>query len=232
MVSHRGGILNLYSFVAIWLGLSHVIVAAFAPHTCPTLRCGVRVWRYHVRSLKADQTRPQLPIGDAPDAYRNSALSLRAGLLSTHSLISSSASDIDLKREIEPFLPPERRRLSFPGDSLSRGEWFKLICGASFEDLPAVRNLAIVFTLAGADCIDVAAEEAVIEAVRDGIHAAMVLASSMSVAFREPWLMVSVNDDEEDPHFRKAQFNPALCPPDCPRPCESVCPADAVVFPD
>lgn len=27
-----------------------------------------------------------------------------------------------------------------------------------------------------------------------------------------PWLMMSVNDDEEDPHFRKAAFDPALCP--------------------
>lgn len=34
------------------------------------------------------------------------------------------------------------------------------------QDLPAVRNLAVVYTLAGADCIDVAAEEAVIEAAR------------------------------------------------------------------
>ncbi|CAM9997296.1 unnamed protein product [Ectocarpus sp. 8 AP-2014] len=50
---------------------------------------------------------------------------------------------------------------------------------------------------------------------------------------RMPWLMMSVNDDEEDPHFRKAAFDPNLCPAaDCPRPCETVCPADAVVFPD
>lgn len=36
----------------------------------------------------------------------------------------------------------------------------------SKQDLPAVRNLALVYTLAGADCIDVAADEAVIEAAR------------------------------------------------------------------
>jgi Fe-S-cluster-containing hydrogenase component 2 len=42
-----------------------------------------------------------------------------------------------------------------------------------------------------------------------------------------PWVMVSLNDGE-DPHFRKAEFNPALCPRDCPRPCERVCPADAI----
>jgi len=39
--------------------------------------------------------------------------------------------------------------------------------------------------------------------------------------------MISVNDDE-DPHFRKAQFNPKICPSDCKRPCEKVCPALAI----
>ena len=30
---------------------------------------------------------------------------------------------------------------------------------------------------------------------------------------RAPWLMMSVNDDEEDPHFRKAAFDADHCPP-------------------
>eukprot|EP00639_Heterosigma_akashiwo_P030243 CAMPEP_0194663322 /NCGR_PEP_ID=MMETSP0295-20121207/754_1 /TAXON_ID=39354 /ORGANISM="Heterosigma akashiwo, Strain CCMP2393" /LENGTH=213 /DNA_ID=CAMNT_0039544765 /DNA_START=815 /DNA_END=1453 /DNA_ORIENTATION=+ len=38
---------------------------------------------------------------------------------------------------------------------------------------------------------------------------------------------MSVNDDE-DPHFRKAHFDPLQCPADCPRPCEKVCPANAI----
>jgi Fe-S-cluster-containing hydrogenase component 2 len=42
--------------------------------------------------------------------------------------------------------------------------------------------------------------------------------------------MVSFNDGE-DPHFRKAEFDPAACPADCPRPCEIICPAQAIVFP-
>eukprot|EP00850_Spirogloea_muscicola_P022616 SM000303S11794 [mRNA] locus=s303:2635:5093:- [translate_table: standard] len=42
--------------------------------------------------------------------------------------------------------------------------------------------------------------------------------------------MVSVNDDR-DPHFRKAAFDVRSCPPDCPRPCERVCPAEAISFP-
>jgi Fe-S-cluster-containing hydrogenase component 2 len=41
--------------------------------------------------------------------------------------------------------------------------------------------------------------------------------------------MVSLNDGE-DPHFRKAEFNAADCPPDCSRPCEAICPAQAIVF--
>jgi Fe-S-cluster-containing hydrogenase component 2 len=41
--------------------------------------------------------------------------------------------------------------------------------------------------------------------------------------------MVSLNDGE-DPHFRKADFQAAACPNDCPRPCQAVCPAQAIVF--
>ena len=43
--------------------------------------------------------------------------------------------------------------------------------------------------------------------------------------------MVSLNDGE-DPHFRKAEFDPAFCPSDCHRPCVSTCPVQAIVFED
>jgi hypothetical protein len=33
--------------------------------------------------------------------------------------------------------------------ALRRGDWVKLICGASFEDAADVRNLSLVYTLAG-----------------------------------------------------------------------------------
>ncbi|CAN0400306.1 unnamed protein product, partial [Ectocarpus sp. 12 AP-2014] len=153
-----------------------------------------------------------------------------------------SARAEEWREAVLPFLPPDHCRTASPAESLGRGEWFKLICGASFEaisrlfaeqDLPAIRDLSLVYTLAGADCIDVAAEEAVIEAARDGVVAALGVAEAIGKPMRTPWLMMSVNDDEEDPHFRKAAFDPNLCPAaDCPRPCETVCPADAVVFPD
>lgn len=123
--------------------------------------------------------------------------------------------------------------LYYPLRSLREGHWFKLICGASFQHLPAIRSLALSYTLAGADCIDVAADPAVLSSVREAMAVAKMLNSdaiARGFGFQAlPWLMVSLNDGE-DPHFRKAEFNPADCPPDCPRPCEAVCPADAIVF--
>jgi Fe-S-cluster-containing hydrogenase component 2 len=118
-----------------------------------------------------------------------------------------------------------------PANSLVRGTWFKLICGASFGHLPAIRSLAIAYTLAGADCIDVAADLAVIAAAKDGIKIARKLAQTDRdrdySTLNSPWLMVSLNDGT-DPHFRKAAFDPTQCPADCSRPCERICPADAI----
>jgi Fe-S-cluster-containing hydrogenase component 2 len=117
-----------------------------------------------------------------------------------------------------------------PLRALQNGHWFKLICGASFQHLPAIRTLALLYTLAGADCIDVAADPAVIYAASSGIEAAHSLREAQG--FESPdsvWLMVSLNDGE-DPHFRKAVFDPFRCPIDCPQPCISICPADAIAF--
>ncbi len=123
--------------------------------------------------------------------------------------------------------------LRYPLHSLREGNWFKLICGASFQHLPAIRNLTLAYALAGADCIDVAADPAVIAAAREGIEAALRLTEFFprweSATDRSPLLMVSLNDGE-DPHFRKAQFDPSACPADCPRPCQQVCPAEAISF--
>ncbi|AFY49480.1 Fe-S-cluster-containing hydrogenase subunit [Nostoc sp. PCC 7524] len=118
--------------------------------------------------------------------------------------------------------------------SLKQGRWFKLICGASFQHLPAVRSLTLAYTLAGADCIDVAADPAVISAAQEALKVAKTLvkdAQTRGFNYKgsSPLLMVSLNDGE-DPHFRKAEFNPQDCPPDCSRPCEKICPAQAIVF--
>jgi Fe-S-cluster-containing hydrogenase component 2 len=124
-------------------------------------------------------------------------------------------------------------QLYYPLNSLKEGHWFKLICGASYQHLPAVRNLTLAYTLAGADCIDVAADPAVIAAVKEGLEVASFLAEQAQARGlklgHKPWLMVSLNDGE-DPHFRKAEFDPDSCPSDCPRPCEKICPAQAIVF--
>ncbi len=114
-----------------------------------------------------------------------------------------------------------------PLQSLQSGTWFKLICGASYQELPAIRNLALVYSLAGADCIDVAADPAVVAAAKEGIAAAERVAAEHSRPYQRPWLMVSMSAGE-DPHFRKAWFDPAVCPALCPRPCEKICPADAI----
>ncbi|XP_011657264.1 uncharacterized protein LOC101215861 isoform X2 [Cucumis sativus] len=106
--------------------------------------------------------------------------------------------------------------------SLQNGNWVKLICGASFEDVVDIRNLSLVYTLAGVDCIDCAADASVVSAVNEGIQAARGI-----IGVRRPWVMISVNDDQ-DLHFRKAEFDPENCPIDCSRPCEIVCPANAI----
>lgn len=121
-----------------------------------------------------------------------------------------------------------------PLRSLEEGHWFKLICGASFQHLPAVRSLTLAYTLAGADCIDVAADPSVIAAAKEGLQIASELGrSAQQQGFgwyeKKPLLMVSLNDGE-DPHFRKAEFHVTQCPTNCDRPCEKVCPAQAIVF--
>jgi Fe-S-cluster-containing hydrogenase component 2 len=89
-----------------------------------------------------------------------------------------------------------------------------------------------VYALAGADCIDVAADPAIVATTRDALAIAHSLnrdARQRGYRPAQPWLMVSLNDGE-DPHFRKAEFNPTACPTACARPCEAICPAQAIVF--
>lgn len=122
-----------------------------------------------------------------------------------------------------------------PLTALQQGNWFKLICGASYQHLPAVRSLTLAYTLAGADCIDVAADPAVIAITQEALTQAEALgeqAQALGFSYRyRPWLMVSLNDGE-DPHFRKAEFEATACPSNCRRPCETVCPTGAITFSD
>lgn len=101
--------------------------------------------------------------------------------------------------------------------SLLDGNWVKFICGASNQDIPLIRNLCYIYTLCGVDCIDFSADPSVIDAANDGIYHAI----QKNPLIRKPYLMISINDDD-DLHFRKAYFNPQLCPVNCTRPCEKV----------
>ena len=119
-----------------------------------------------------------------------------------------------------------------PLQALREGHWFKLICGASFQHLPSVRNLVFAYSLAGVDCIDVAADPAVVTAAQSAVadaHQFMATGGELATTLSAPLLMVSINDGE-DPHFRKAVFDPERCPADCPRPCQTICPAEAIAF--
>ncbi len=109
-----------------------------------------------------------------------------------------------------------------PEQALARGAWVKWIGGASNQDLAAIEDLSGIYALAGVHCLDVAADPAVVAAARRGI------AWAQHQGAPRPWLMVSLSDGA-DPHFRKAWFDPQRCPVDCPRPCERVCPAQAIV---
>ena len=165
--------------------------------------CGI----VHSRNL-LDRSPPPCVVA----AHRRSVASCR-GSLSLESV----------RPEIERLVLPASERTRCPSQSLEEGSWFKLICGASNQDVAQIRGLALAYTLAGADCIDCSADPAVVAAVQEGIDAALGILPHVV----RPWVMVSVNDDE-DPHFRKAVFDPTRCPADCPRPCEAVCPARAI----
>lgn len=150
---------------------------------------------------------PQAPTGSLPMAFpAESQRELRALLEEAVALMSTD-----------------------PKIALVEGRWVKLICGASYQDLPRVQALCLAYTLAGVDCIDMSASKAVVTAAEEGVNAAMALAKRTlgKPLPRRPWLMVSVND-QEDLHFRKASFDPARCPMDCPRPCENICPTQAI----
>nr|AUG32578.1 putative ldpA protein [Paulinella longichromatophora] len=108
-----------------------------------------------------------------------------------------------------------------PEGSFRSGKWVKLICGASNEDLASIEDLCGIYSLVGVDCIDVAPNPAVMAAARRGIKWAMERGS------KQPWLMISLSDGD-DPHFRKAWFDADICPFDCTRPCQRICPTVAI----
>ena len=51
-----------------------------------------------------------------------------------------------------------------------KDKWIKLICGASNEDIVAIEDLCAIYTAAGVDYIDVAAEESIVHAAVSYTH--------------------------------------------------------------
>ena len=85
-----------------------------------------------------------------------------------------------------------------------KDKWIKLICGASNEDIVAIEDLCAIYSAAGVDYIDVAADQSIVEAARNGIKWAK------EVCGASPGLMISISDGK-DIHFRKAKFDPLKC---------------------
>ena len=100
-------------------------------------------------------------------------------------------------------------------------KWVKLICGASNEDILSIEDLCAIYSAAGVDYIDVAAEQSIAQAARTGMR------WSEEFFGNSPGLMISISDGK-DIHFRKAKFDPLKCPSNCPRPCEKICPTFAI----
>ena len=110
-------------------------------------------------------------------------------------------------------------------NSLNDKTFFKLVCGASFEDVLIVENLAFLFSLVGADVLDVAPKADVIFAARRGIEKAnKIEIKEQSSERRTPIIMASIQLDS-DPHFRKAVVDFNSC--DVCGACINVCPTEA-----
>lgn len=110
-------------------------------------------------------------------------------------------------------------------DLLSRGRYFKLVCGAGNENAEEVKRLALVYTLAGANGFDVSATPKVVEACMAGIDLACHHADELRRDIHvRPFITVSVGMPG-DHHVRKA-FIVDDCV-ECGK-CIPVCPTDAI----
>ncbi|MCX5921701.1 MAG: 4Fe-4S dicluster domain-containing protein [Candidatus Melainabacteria bacterium] len=104
-----------------------------------------------------------------------------------------------------------------PQQVLAQPSFFKLICGASFTDLPTIAPLVEAYLPAGIACIDIAPHPDVLACVITAFEAYQAKNATAVL----PTLMVSL-DLDGDPHFRKVAVKPdaciacGLCLPECP----------------
>lgn len=123
--------------------------------------------------------------------------------------------------------PPEALPAAVPMmrmlDALARKTFFKLICGGSFTEESRIRQMALAYSRAGANCIDIAPDPAALSAVSEALNASGLPQE------RRPVVMVSLPLDP-DPHFRKIELDD----PACIRcgVCVPACPTEAISLPD
>jgi len=112
--------------------------------------------------------------------------------------------------------------------ALEAGLFRKIICGASYTNYLHIERIATIYSLCGADAIDVAPDKNALNSARKGIKTAKKVFGENKEQFPnfvEPILMISVNAGG-DVHFRKAIYNPLQCK-NCNK-CLDVCPSKAI----
>jgi ferredoxin len=129
-------------------------------------------------------------------------------------------SQTEQSTHITPDLPPQQEGLASMLAALAQRRFFKLIGGGSLTEADKIAALAQAYALGGADCIDIAPDLAVIEAVDQALQ---------QLESPRPVLMISLPLDP-DPHFRKIE----LAEPDCIRCglCLPECPTEAIGLPE
>lgn len=98
-------------------------------------------------------------------------------------------------------------------EDLDNNVFFKLICGASTTDAVVIRDLSYLYSLGGANMIDVSSDEASIKAAKEGISLAKKKyeeSPDKYSYYKEPILMVSINASD-DPHFKTANIDDNIC---------------------
>ncbi len=111
---------------------------------------------------------------------------------------------------------------------LEQERCFKMICGAGNEDKEHVKSLSFVYTLAGANVLDVSANPEVVKYAKMGIDMAFDRSHEFGVQLdHRPYIMVSVGMPG-DHHVRKSYIDPHKCIK-C-NLCAPVCPTDAIPY--
>jgi Fe-S-cluster-containing hydrogenase component 2 len=111
-------------------------------------------------------------------------------------------------------------------DILNQKRFFKLVCGAGNEDAEAVKRLAVIYTIAGANMLDLSANADVVKAAKDGIELAGEIGKRIGKKIKaKPFLNVSIGL-KGDPHAQKAVIDLNNCT-QCGK-CIDVCPEDAI----